>query len=763
MLLRRLFVSSLLALTLISIGYGVEQAERFGGGRLAEYLGTPIRVLYVVIQPGCEDPRVVSYYARGLGARTRVAFVTNGELSEDAQRTALPHEVAAAHRLEAVAKLGHLDAEAYFLNMPDVASASDSLVVRSFWSADSLRARCRVLIREFMPDLILLGRDRGNEDSLRTNIVRSDMLAAVQSVARDTTSAWRVSRVALERPNEGGITIPVSDRLQNGQQTTSSGADSGGSLSSKMTARQTNKSQPLLPSFSVLVPSPYRETSLEAGLPKGLPRSIRLLESAVQSFKRKLTRGATGETQRGLLLRELRWLLDSIDVGILRYPAATSPVRRFLLDRKAGLERVRNELLGVSVSLSVSDTIVTDRQVIELVFKEVKGISASGTTEVFIPAVEQGWVLNEDVQKRVPLEIGKEYRLLSPATVQYDHPQSLYGLTHALVRKPLYVFVIHRSEDRAKSFTWRTDLRLWYAPRFTTEVLTPIVRAMNGEKVVVRLTNHSRDGVGDSVYVRDSLVMAPGRMFRLPGKGTTHTDTLTLSWGTPVVSGDHVVDVLIGGISTARFVARGFAANIDAERRVAVVSAGGESPTIVALRRLGHRAVRIEPEAFGSTATGSYDVVIVDPRVVSSDGGSGIIDALASFAERGGHVVVLAQTSSSVARLPMFVGLHLTESFRLDEWTPVELDTQHVLMRRPNILSEDDFSDWLTRRAYHVVRISGGAFEVPVRNASRGDALVATRAWGKGRATYIDLALMPQWMNVHAGALRLLANLVAMQ
>jgi hypothetical protein len=761
LLARCLFFSSLLVLAVIGSGYGTELGERFGKRALGEYIGSPMRVLYIAMQPGDEDLSVVSYYARGLGARTRVAFLTNGELTEDGQHMALPHERAAARRLEAVTTLDQMETEAYFLNMPDVASASDSLVVRSFWNADSLRARCRVLIRDFMPDLILLARERSTGDSLRTNAVRADVLAAVHSVAQDTTNAWRVSRVAIEQFG-GAVTIRVDRPIRSGQPTPRSIADSVGSSYSTMTARRAFWSKSLLPSFSVLVPPNYRGRSLEAGIPGGLPPNIRLLESAIQSFKQKLARGASGESQRDLLLRELRRLLDSVDVSILRYPAPTSPVRRVMLDRKAALEKVRNELLGVSISMSVSDTIVTDRQVIELVFKEVKGISASGTTEVFVPAVDEGWILNEDVQKRVPLEIGKEYRLLSPASVQYDYPPSLYGLTHALVRKPLYVFVIHRSKDRSRSFTWRSDLRLWYAPRFTTEVLTPIVRAMNDEKVVVRLTNHSRDGVSDSVYVRDSLVTAPGRMFRLPGKGTTHTDTLTLFWSTPAVSGDHVVDVLIGGIATARFVARGFAANTDLGRRVAVVSAAGESPTLDALRRLGYLAVRLEPEAFGSTARDSYDVVVVDPRVVSSDGGSGIVDALASFAERSGHVVVLTQASASVARMPMFAGLHLRESFRLDERTPVELDTQHVLMRRPNSLSEDDFSDWLTRRAYHAIRISGDAFEVPVRNAATGDALVATRAWGKGRATYVDLALVPQWMNVHAGALRLLANLVAM-
>lgn len=720
-------------------------------------------MLYVALQPGYEDLRVVAYYGLIHGARVRVAFVTNGEAGEHNDRAMYPHELAATHRLEAAVTLERFNAEAYFLNMPDVASASDSLVVRSFWAAESLQARCRALILEFLPDLILLAGDRETDDPLRMSILRSDVLAAVREVAKDSIAPWKVSRLAVESASPNAVVIPVDRRTKTGGPTARMLADSLGSLYASMSVQRATWTQSMTASFSVVHPPTFTGKSLEAGIPGNLPGSVRSLESALRAFKQKLARISRPQAQQTPLLRELRRLLDTVDTGIMRHPMKNSIARRVLLSRKAELEKIRNELLGVSVTFSTGDTVVTDRQVIELYVTDVKGTTASGKTELFIPAVDQGWVLNEDVRNRVPLEIGKEYRLLSPASLDYNYPQAMYGLTHSTVRKPFYFFVIHRAEDRSRSFIWRGDLRLWYAPRFTTEVLTPIVCAMNDEQVVVRLTNHSRDPVRDSVYVRDSLVSARGRMFRLSAKGATHTDTLTLTWKDTTFSGDYLTHVLIDGISTGRFVARGFNIETDRTRTVAVVTAMSDSPTMIALRRLGYRPAAIEPGDHTSLLSSGYDVVIVDRHVMES-ATQAVVGALVAYTERGGHVVILAQREAALTGLPMFADARAVSDFRLDERTPVQIDTQHVLIRRPNRILYEDFDGWLVRRAYHAIGISNaGLYEVPVRNDKTGYPMVLTRRWGKGRATYVDLALTPQWMNVHAGALRLLANLVAMR
>jgi len=51
--------------------------------------------------------------------------------------------------------------------------------------------------------------------------------------------------------------------------------------------------------------------------------------------------------------------------------------------------------------------------------------------------------------------------------------------------------------------------------------------------------------------------------------------------------------------------------------------------------------------------------------------------------------------------------------------------------------------------------------ELPVREKHSGKPLIVSLTDGKGKQTYVDLALGHQWMNIHPGAYRLLANLIS--
>ncbi|HXF99732.1 MAG TPA: PIG-L family deacetylase, partial [Bacteroidota bacterium] len=272
---RRLVVGFLLPILVVCAICTSAWGAGDDGQKLAEHIGLPLNVLYIALQPGYEDLRVVAYYSLMHGSRVRVAFVTNGEAGEHDHRSMYPHELAATHRLEAAATLERFNAEVYFLNMPDVVSASDSLVVRSFWAAESLQARCRALIMEFLPDVILLAGDRESDDPLRLNIVHSDVLAAVRDVARDSVAPWKVSRVALESTSRNAVVIPIDRRTKSGEPTARSLADSRGSLYTSMSVQRMRWTQSMTPSFSVVHPPTFTGKVLEAGIPGNLPASVR--------------------------------------------------------------------------------------------------------------------------------------------------------------------------------------------------------------------------------------------------------------------------------------------------------------------------------------------------------------------------------------------------------------------------------------------------------------------------------------------------------
>jgi hypothetical protein len=155
--------------------------------------------------------------------------------------------------------------------------------------------------------------------------------------------------------------------------------------------------------------------------------------------------------------------------------------------------------------------------------------------------------------------------------------------------------------------------------------------------------------------------------------------------------------------------------------------------------------------------------VIVDRRALSIRGN--LIShrpELERFVSGGGHLIILAQDAVVWNEKPLVDDIRLAPSFSLDVDAPLDVDTTHALLSRPNRITSEDWDGWLYRRGYHTVSINDpNEFSVPVSTGKMRSPLVLSRSVGKGNITYVDLALSPQWMNIHPGAFRLLANLLS--
>lgn len=721
---------------------------------LVRDLMSDVNVMYVALQPGYEDLRVLSYYRHALGAQVRTLFVTNGEAGEADHESLYPLQLAGQLRLEATAALEAMGADAYFLNMPDAKAAADTSHLRAAWPADSLREKLEWQIVEFKPDLILIGSDREFGAGLRSMTIHEDVVAAAAMAAARSTAPWRVQRIAVETAS-GGIAVPVQKIDPTSSRSYKWIGDRAGEFYRSISVQRSGWVAGSNTSYNVVWPARFTARSLDAGLPVASPPSLKQLDTAVRAFGTKYRQSTGGAS----LLKELLSLMDNIDMRLISVRSSEHLERRRLLRWKAGLDGIRNTLLGVRVEYEVTDTILTERQVTFLTINAIEGLSDGGTTELFVPAVESGWILNEDTERRVEFTPPKEFRLLSSAELDLNHPQSEYGLFHPVVRRPSYFFILHKAKNRENSFVFRADMRLRYAPRFRVEVLSPIVRAFPGERIPIRLTNESRDGVRDSVYINDSLAFAPGRLFRLNNKGATQNDTLVPVWSDKMEEGSHLLAINIDRMAVAKFVARKIPLSTDSTARVAVLPAMKNSTLAEAVRRLGIRATMLDSTKEISLP-GMFDVLVVDRRALSLARASVRRHDLEEFVRRGGHLVVLAQDRGSLTELPFFAAVSVRPSYQFDELYPVAVDSTHRFLNFPNRIRQSEFDGWVFRKAYHAVRVQG-SFETPIAGRSTSEPLLVTRQSGKGRITYVDLALSHQWMNVHAGALKLLANLLA--
>ncbi len=729
-------------------------------------LANDFKVLSLALEPGYEDLETLAYLRLAKGATITSAYLTNGEAGESDVRGELPHELAGVRREEAYAALAHLNGQTYYLNLPHLPAARDSNAVRAQWPADTVRARLAKLMLSCKPDLILLAPDWQialQAPGWRWQCFVDDVLAATENIALVSPTNdsvihadyWRVARVLVDDGQSVGTKLPLEESHPLWKKSYRTMGTEAASRYASLQAQRWLWRQRREPSYLVLAAAwKPQDLNLLAGLP--LPGTARLL--GLQKCVEQLAQVATHRPAA-----EALWLsMAALDSAVLLLTPHFQPPlnpfeKRRALHWKRTIDDLRCSLMGVEVSFTFSDTALAERQLTYLTIQSVKGASPEGNLIVYFPHTNQGWVVNENLENKLPVRLNEPYRLLSPQGLTYTHPPARY-LSAEKLGQPFLCFVIHESKKREDHFIYRIEQRMEFAPRIVEEVVTPIVRWTPGERLVVRLMNISRDGVSDTLMVRSELAVSTPKRIRLSQKGATKVDTLALFWQKEVEDGTYLIPIQIGGITIANFAARKFEARIAPERKIGLISSLQNSPTAEALRRL-----RVDYAILPATVQrlDEIDILIIDRRALS------LQPELAqrrqdfeAFVAAGGHLLVLAQDAPAWNASPLWPDMQLTASQKFDANYPLASVAGHPLLSQPNVVSEEDWQDWLYARAYN--RLAGAMLaqaEKPV--SADGEALVVTRTLGQGRQTYVDLAFGPQLANVHPGAFRLLANLIS--
>ena len=742
-------------------------------------LSSHLNVLMVSLQPGFEDLGTIAYFRFGRGAKVMSAYVTNGEGGESDLRSSYPHELAATRRREASSALSRLDTDSYFMNLPDLPAARDSVRIRSVWPSDSVQWHLVRLIAELKPDIILFCRDwQASGESLRWNILSHDLIEAVKKADPDKSPGdplrfapyprWRASRLFVDDGRSQGVIPPHDTEHPRLRKSYKKIADEAGAAYSSLAYQRWDWIRRATISYRQVHPATGREpVKIDQDLPQPVSKLLQETERIVRALNiRALGRprgSGYAETEKKGLLVQVAGAMDSVDLHLSRSHDLNARDRKALLHWKTGLENLRNALLNVKVHYRLSDSILTNLQLTYLTIDSISGVKPGGKTELLFPAVDQGWAVNESAERRYPLEYGSTIRLLSPKNLEYNYPPSINGLSHTTEGKPFFFFVIHRGNSKEASFVSRIAMNLFFAPRFSVEVLTPIVRAVEGERLAVRLTNHSRDGVRDTIRVNDSLVVSTPGLFRLNEKGASHLDTLTLHWNRVPESGTRLFPLVIADEPVARFAARSFDAYIDSSKRIGIVQGVPQSRTVETLRRLGATWIDVPPDGRMESILPTLDVLIIDHRALTLRNSLRETKSMLDrFVNEGGHLIVLDQDASAWNDFGLWSGLQLTPTDRMDEETAVSVDEKHPFLSKPNVLAAEDWADWIFRRARNRLVMSAlGEGSIPVKGKEEETPLVVSERRGKGTITFVGLALHHQFSNIHPGSFRLLANLVS--
>jgi hypothetical protein len=105
--------------------------------------------------------------------------------------------------------------------------------------------------------------------------------------------------------------------------------------------------------------------------------------------------------------------------------------------------------------------------------------------------------------------------------------------------------------------------------------------------------------------------------------------------------------------------------------------------------------------------------------------------------------------------------LKLRASDAYDPSETVWYDTSAAPFTTPHVIGTADWDDWIFYRTQHEVDVDSTIVDVPLRTVRDGNPLLVSQRRGRGRITYVNLTLGLQWLNVHPGSFRFLANLIS--
>lgn len=729
-----------------------------------------LNVLSIATQPGKEDLAALAYLRLGKGATIVSAYITNGESGESDIQAEYPHSIAAIRRNEAVEALSLIDGEVHFLNMPDIAAARDKDKVSRLWQPDTLNARLKKLIITFKPNIILLTPEwKAEKENPLQKVLNESIIQAVKQVStKDKISAqsgpesdnyWDVSRVFTAGFDSQYLKIPCDNIHPKWEKSFRTiGAEAALKYLSLKIQHQSrlNRGDP---TYRLIYPESFLKISeIDENLNEINSTNLQSINKKIIELSDTIIRGKNKNA-----FKQLVAIKDSISVFLISRYMMHPSAREALFDWNLAIENLCNTLLGVEVKYTVSDTKLTARQLTFLTIDELKGLQEDGETEIFFSGTNSGWIINEAAQRKLPLKLKEKYRLVSPEIVNFNFPYGHQRIQSANEGTPYFFFIIHNAKDKEKSFVYRGRINFSFGPKFVNEVLTPIVRMVPGERVVVRLTNISRDGVADRIKVDHELASSPESYFRLNTKESFLLDTLTITWKGNPDDGSYLIPLKISGIPVANFVARKFETKVDTSKKIGIISGVTNSPTHHALGRLTVKFSEIKLDLNYSNKIDSLDVLIIDTRALTLKPKlPEFKTALDEFVNKGGHLIILAQDAASWNSNPLWQGLELKNTVFFDEAYPVEMNALHELLKKPNRIIDENWNGWLFQRSYNQITGSVlGNAEIPVKAKQQNSPFIVTNKDGSGKRTYVDLALGHQFMNVNPGAFRLLANLIS--
>ena len=733
------------------------QAQAFRQALLE--LGTDLRVMCVAAHPDDEDGATLALYRKRYGARTYAVVATRGEGGQNEIGPELYEALAVIRTREMMEAAAITGAELRFLNLPDFGYSKTADETFAKWGRSETVGRLVRAIREVRPDVIIThhgkAKDHGHHQAIGAALVEAfDRAADPEAFAEQFEAGlapWQPARLYV-RAGEGApgavaVAISAVDPFE-------------GIGYAEMAARalDVHRSQGM----------GYYAGRYRTGRPTAY---YELVKEAAPAGSGTVAAPA-GVLFEGLMDRvsgEARALSES-----QADPATLLP--RLLACDAANAAAVA--AAGLGLSATPDDAVVVAGQPIEV--SVALTAEAVEVTDVRLAIRPAAW-FPADV--RAPITAAVSGGRMAPATfrlvVPAGQPPTLPAAAHVFDETfwaPAFEVVAEVGvAGSSRPLEVRAPVRLDVAPAVSVAFVDApyLVRPGRDRKATfkVRLTNRAPGPRDEALVVRASPGMtleAERFSATFDGGDAQRVVTLTATFPRDADPRDYCVTALATGSGA---VAHGLVRAVDVALPegldVGVVQSYDDT-FIHTLERLGVPHAVLTEADLTARQLARFTTVIVDIRayLVRDD----LVErnaALLKYAKEGGTVIVMYQKTHEWQEAYAPYPIRLSRNRVTVEEAPIEvLVPGHALFTTPNAVGPFDWVGWRQERGLYfpdrwdrrytpLIRCVDPGEDVPP-----GSCLVAE--YGKGTYVYTALGWYRQLRELHPGALRVFANMLAL-
>lgn len=742
-------------------------------------------LLNLAAHPDDEDGAALAYYGRKHGVRTAIIVATRGEGGQNATGEEMGVELGALRTLEMAGAARALEADLYFLNLPDFGFSKTAEETLGVWGKDVALERLVRLIREIGPDVIFTNHDpergHGHHRALATLALEAFRLAPDPAAYPEHADAGirhhQPQRLFFRTngPGEGSLAVPVGEpdpdsgktyrelalaalRLH-GSQGPMKGLPWGGE----------GRMQHYLPVASV---GPLPEGG-GVGLFAGLGERPKWAEAYWETEEASVLIERGGPALLGEAAARLASAAETpgIDPGRARWLRQHSEVLEGALWRSLDIlsdvqVRPRRVAPGEKAKATLVLEIAGARSI------EIHSIRFSAETVTLEASRDQALHPGEPFTS---VGNGERFTSIGEISIPADFVPTL-PLPGTLserdrVGRLVEVELHYRALGRALVHRWSADLEV--SPPFSVSAEPAhrvLPRAAPGMKrtLQVRVTNRTGHEAVGRIGLRAPLGFRGegARQVPLPAGESVHTFEFRTVTRPPLGVYPFGVVLQVGtGTWSMGFSVTIGDVRIDREMDVLVLE-GADTTIQDFLSDLG--VDRVETDA-DPDSLDLFDAIAVGVRACATRGDMKRFDEpLRRYVRDGGHLVVLYHKSSEWDGQAPFAPYPLPLSrdrVTREDSEAVIIRRDHAILRVPNAIGRRDWKGWVQERGLYFPRGYSDEYEEVVSFADpqeeplRGGLLFARH--GKGTYIYTSLVWHRQIRAGHGGAARLLANILS--